>query len=70
MEDWEKEYKELEEKYYPITWEIAKGEIQIHCKDGKLLPRRSRVVLHRGELYQRSNQGLRHFYGRNMWHLI
>lgn len=38
MEDWEKEYKELEEKYYPITWEIAKGEIQIHCKDGKLLP--------------------------------
>ena len=38
MEDWEIEYKALEEKYYPINWEIAKGEIEIHCKDGKLLP--------------------------------
>ena len=32
------EYKDLEEKYYPVTWEIAKGEIEIHCKNGKLLP--------------------------------
>ena len=38
MDDWKKEYKELEEKYYPITWEITKGEIEIHCKNGKLLP--------------------------------
>ena len=38
MEDWEIKSKALEEKYYPITWEIAKGEIEIHCKDGKLLP--------------------------------
>ena len=30
--------EELEEKYYPVTWEIAKGEIEIHCKNGKLLP--------------------------------
>ena len=34
----DQEYKDLEEKYYPITWEIAKGEIEIHCKNGKLLP--------------------------------
>ena len=38
MEDWEKEYKALEEKYYPINWEIKKGAIEIHCKNGKLLP--------------------------------
>ena len=38
MEDWKKENIRLEEKYYPITWEINKGEIEIHCKDGKLLP--------------------------------
>jgi hypothetical protein len=38
MEDWKKENIRLEKKYYPITWEIAKGEIEIHCKDGKLMP--------------------------------
>ncbi len=38
MEDWRKEYDELEEKYYPITWDINDGQIEIHCKDGKLLP--------------------------------
>ena len=39
MEDWEEEYKEYEEKYYPITWEINKSEIEIYSKDGKLLPK-------------------------------
>ncbi len=34
----DQEYIDLEKKYYPITWEIAKGEIEIHCKNGKLLP--------------------------------
>ena len=38
MEDWKKEYDELEEKYYPITWDINDGQIEIHCKNGKLLP--------------------------------
>ena len=38
MDDWKKEHQKLEEKYYPITWEITKGEIEIHCKNGKLLP--------------------------------
>ena len=38
MENWQKEYKKLEEKYYPITWEINHGEIEIRCKNGKLLP--------------------------------
>lgn len=38
MEDWEKENKALEEKYYPINWEIANGVIEIYCKNGKLLP--------------------------------
>ena len=40
MEDWEKENMILEEKYYPITWEInADSEIKIWDKDGKLLPK-------------------------------
>mgnify|MGYP001051826927 FL=1 len=38
MEDWEKENIRLEEKYYPITWDINDGQIEIHCKNGKLLP--------------------------------
>ena len=39
MEDWEKENKALEEKYYPITWEITSdSEIKIWDKDGNLLP--------------------------------
>ena len=38
MKDWEEEYKEYEEKYYPITWDINDGQIEIHCKNGKLLP--------------------------------
>ena len=39
FKDWEEEYKYYEEKYYPITWEINKSEIQIRSKDGKLLPK-------------------------------
>ena len=40
MEDWEKENMILEEKYYPITWEIdADSEIKIWDKDGNLLPK-------------------------------
>lgn len=40
MEDWEKENMILEEKYYPITWEIdADNEIKIWDKDGNLLPK-------------------------------
>ena len=38
MEDYEIKRKALEEKYYPITWDINDGQIEIHCKDGKLLP--------------------------------
>ena len=38
MEDWRKEYDELEEKYYPITWDINDGQIEIYCKNGKFLP--------------------------------
>jgi len=38
MEDYEIKWKALEEKYYPITWNINDGQIEIHCKDGKLLP--------------------------------
>ena len=38
MENWEKENIRLEEKYYPITWGINDGQIEIHCKNGKLLP--------------------------------
>ncbi len=38
FKDWEEEYKYYEEKYYPITWEINHGQIEIHCKNGKLLP--------------------------------
>ena len=38
MEDYEIKWKALEEKYYPITWEINDGQIEINCKDGKLLP--------------------------------
>ena len=38
MEDWEKENKALEEKYYPITWYLNDGVIEIYCKNGKLLP--------------------------------
>ena len=38
MEDWEKENIRLEEKYYPITWDINDGQVEIHCKNGKLLP--------------------------------
>ena len=38
MEDWEIKRNALEEKYYPITWDINDGQIEIHCKDGKLLP--------------------------------
>ena len=40
MEDWEKENMILEEKYYPITWEITSdSQIKIWDKDGKLLPK-------------------------------
>ena len=35
---WVKKHKELEEKYYPLSWNINDGQIEIHCKDGKLLP--------------------------------
>ena len=38
MKDWEKENIRLEEKYYPITWDINDGQVEIHCKNGKLLP--------------------------------
>jgi hypothetical protein len=38
FKDWEEEYKYYEEKYYPITWEINDGQIEIRCKKGKLLP--------------------------------
>ena len=38
IEDYEIKRKALEEKYYPITWEINHGQVEIHCKDGKLLP--------------------------------
>ena len=38
MKDWEEEYKEYEEKYYPITWEINKSEIGIILlKPGRFL---------------------------------
>ena len=39
FKDWEEEYKYYEEKYYPITWEINKSEIEIHSKDGNILPK-------------------------------
>jgi len=38
MEDWKKENIRLEEKYYPITWEIKDGQVDIYCKNGKLIP--------------------------------
>jgi len=38
MKDWEKENIKLEKKYYPITWAINDGQVEIHCKNGKLLP--------------------------------
>jgi hypothetical protein len=38
MKNWEKENIRLEEKYYPITWNINDGQVEIHCKNGKLLP--------------------------------
>ena len=38
MKDWKKENIRLEEKYYPITWDINDGQVEIHCKNGKLLP--------------------------------
>ena len=38
MKNWEKENIRLQEKYYPITWNINDGQVEIHCKNGKLLP--------------------------------
>tara|TARA_R100000742_G_C4251596_1_gene69870 strand:- start:60 stop:266 length:207 start_codon:yes stop_codon:yes gene_type:complete len=38
MEDWEKENIRLEKKYYPITWEINHGQVEIYCKNGELIP--------------------------------
>ena len=38
MEDWKNVNIRLEEKYYPITWDISDGQIEIHCKNGKFLP--------------------------------
>ena len=38
MEDYKTKWKALEDKYYPITWDINDGQIEIHCKNGKLLP--------------------------------
>ena len=38
FKDWEEEYKYYEEKYYPIKWEINHGQLEIRCKNGKLLP--------------------------------
>ena len=38
MKNWEKENIRLEEKYYPITWNINDGQVEIYCKNGKLLP--------------------------------
>ena len=44
MNDYEKEYKALEEKYYPVTWEITSdSEIKIWDKDGKLLPKDHKI---------------------------
>jgi len=38
MKNWKKENIRLEENYYPITWNINDGQVEIHCKNGKLLP--------------------------------